>query len=476
MKITFIDPPALSKKQIPERVLGCNYGLYPIPNIFLLTAAAVLERIDSKVKYLSCPLEGMSRDEFKSFLKKNDSDCYVVYSVNLAKSADVQAARLIREVKGKIQIVFMGPGPTYDPNSYLLDERVYVVRGEPELTLLELVKNNFVSLPKIKGITYVEKGKILSNEPQELISDLDWLPFPARHLVNQKDYHNPKLGLRPFTAMLTARGCPFRCVYCVPCSLNFAREIEYKREHDNKKPPIRRRSAENVIQEFKLLKDEGYKAVSILDDEYVLNKERAVQISKGIKDLGIRWGCLARADTLTEEVVRNMSEAGCKYIDIGVESFDQEILDYIQKGIKAEVIENAVSLVKKYGITAKINILFGCSPYETKDTINYTLKMVKKIRPDLVMFGICNPFPGTEYYKTAKKNKWFVNGDYYPVDVQKESVISYPNLSKKDLEKAVKRANYKFFLSPGFVYRQLRKTESLGDIVKSLGSLKRKLF
>jgi len=101
---------------------------------------------------------------------------------------------------------------------------------------------------------------------------------------------------------------------------------------------------------------------------------------------------------------------------------------------------------------------------------------IGELKPDSVMFGICNPFPGTEHYDIAKENNWFVNGDYYPVDVQKESTISLPNISKSDLEKSVRKANLGFFLNPIFVIKNLTKIKSPNELINKLGVFKKKIF
>ena len=171
-----------------------------------------------------------------------------------------------------------------------------------------------------------------------------------------------------------------------------------------------------------------------------------------------------------------MSEAGCVYIDIGVESFNQNILNDIQKNLNVEAVEKTINLTKQYNIFAKINIIFGSSPLETKATIQETLQEIKRLNPDAAMFSICNPFPGTEYYTIAKKNKWFVKGDYYPIDVQKESTISLPNISKKELELIVKKANLQFFLHPKFIIKNIRRVKSLSELMNKIKTLQKKLF
>ncbi|HHT9129880.1 MAG TPA: B12-binding domain-containing radical SAM protein [Candidatus Brocadiaceae bacterium] len=324
----------------------------------------------------------------------------------------------------------------------------------------------------IKSVSFKANGEVIHNINKEPIEDLDAVPFPARHLLEERDvYYNPKLGKRPFTAISTSRGCSYRCIFCVPSSLNFSRELEYK-HHSGKKPPVRKRSPENIIEEYKLLKSQGYRAVNVQDDQFVWGEERTVRICEGIKGLGIVWGCSARSDHLTEPIVKAMAEANCKFIDLGVESFSQEILDYVKKDIDVKKNEAAIKLVKKYGISAKVNIMFGASPLETMATIKKDMEEVSRLKVDQVMYNIANPFPGTEFYRIAKENKLFVYGDYKPVNVAKESNIAYPHLGKLDLEKAVRRANFEFFLTPRFILKNVRR---LGSI-DSLKAMCRKLF
>lgn len=473
MKITFLIPPPIDGK-IPERVAGCAYLLYYVPNIFLLSAAAVLEKEGYEVRYIESTIKKWDRGHFLAFLKEDLSDIYCFYSVNLSQSTDIQALEDIRKIRKGVPVIFFGPAPSDRPAEFVMDEDTYIVRGEPEYTMLELVKTlgSKSDMEGIKSVSFRDNGKIIHNTNREPIEDLDALPFPARHLLEERDvYYNPKLGKRPFTAVCTSRGCSYRCIYCVPSSLSFSRELEYKHRL-GKKPPVRKRSPENIIEEFKLLKSLGYKAVNVQDDQFVWGEERTVKICEGIKDLDIVWGCSARSDHLNEPIIKAMSAAHCKFIDLGVESFNQEILDYVKKDIDVKKNEEAIKLVKKYGISAKINIMFGASPLETMDTIKKNMDEVRRLKVDQVMYNIANPFPGTEFYEIAKENKLFIYGDYKPVNVAKEANIAYPHLSKVDLESAVRRANFEFFLTPRFILKNVRRLGSLD----SLKAMFRKLF
>ncbi|MFO0795658.1 MAG: radical SAM protein [Candidatus Brocadiaceae bacterium] len=473
MKTTFLVPPPTDRK-IPERVAGCAYLLYYVPNIFILSAAAVLEKDGHEVKYLETTIKKWNRGRFLTFLREDLSDVYCFYSVNLSQATDMQALRDIRDIRKDVPVIFFGPAPSDRPAEFVVDEDTYVIRGEPEYTMLELIQtlDSKSDIHGVKSVSFMVNNEILHNANREPIEDLDAIPFPARHLLEERDaYYNPKLGLRPFTAVLTSRGCSYRCIYCVPSSLSFSRELEYK-HFAGKKPPVRKRSPENIIEEFILLKSQGYKAVNIQDDQFVWGEERTIKICEGIKDLGIVWGCSARSDHLNEPIVKAMANAHCKFIDLGVESFSQEILDDIKKDIDVQKNEESIKLVKKYGISAKINIMFGASSLETPGTIKKNMEEVKRLRVDQVMYNIANPFPGTEFYKIAKENKLFVYGDYKPVNVAKEANIAYPHLNKTDLENAVRRANFAFFLTPRFILKNIRRLGS----VNALKAMFKKLF
>jgi len=453
--------------------------VYHVPNVFILISAAGVEKKGFTVAYEDFPVKEKGEADFVKFLNHDDSDAYIFYTVNLAIETDLKALALVRRVKKEKPVIFFGPAPTFWPEKFLKDEYAYVVRGEPELSLAEFLEalRDKADFSRLEGISYYKDGKIFNNNPRPLIENLDTLPFPARDLLERDKYFNPKLRFKPFTIVFTSRGCSHRCIFCVPCSLNFATELEYKK-HFQKKPPVRLRSAANVIEEFKLLKAQGYRAVSIWDDLFVWGKERTIEISRGIKDLGLAWGCQSRADHLDEEIIKEMAQAGCKYIDIGVESFCQEILDYVKKDLKVEQIKEVIELIKKYGISAKINVIFGASPLETKETIRQTQQEIGKLGVDQVMYNICNPFPGTDIYNLAKKEGWFIKGEYEPQDVAKTAIISLPHLSNLDLERFTKRANFKFFLRPSFIIKNIFKTGILriGNLGASLKALMRKLF
>jgi radical SAM superfamily enzyme YgiQ (UPF0313 family) len=275
--------------------------------------------------------------------------------------------------------------------------------------------------------------------------------------------------------VVTSRNCPFKCIYCGPSSLTFAREIEYKREN-GKKPPISFRSPENVEQELRMLHEQGYKSIGFMDDNFIVTAKRLHAIGDVLKDCGFVWGCQARADAIDDEIAEILANTGCQYVDLGVESFNDEILTYIKKGLTRQQIFSAIESLKKYNVPVKLNILIGTSPLETTETVKETMRTAKQLNVSQVMFNIVAPFPGTEFYEIAKSNKWIVGGDYVPTDVQRNSILNYPNLSSKQMERLLFWNNVSFFLRPSLIWFHMKRFHSYQDFKMALRALKIKLF
>ncbi len=475
MKVCFLIPPEPVAETPAERSAGCTRVVYPMPNLYELTVAALIEANGFAVRYEDLTYNGA---DLAAFIGRDDSDVYLIWSVNLSRAADFAARDAILAMKPAAKVIFLGPGATFFPKLYLTDSRVIIVRGEPELSVMELLEclRDGRAWRSLQGLTVLDsEGKIVRNPSRPLMTDLDSLPFPARHLLGKQQFHNPKLKLSPYTTMLTSRNCPFHCIYCVPSSLTFARELDFRADN-GRKPPISFRSVESVEKEIDALAAEGYRAIGFVDDNFIWTEDRTAGICRALKKHGIIWGCQARADAITEPIARMLGESGCTYIDLGVESFNDEILKFIRKGETSEQIFKAIELLQKYKVPVKLNILIGTSPLETKDTLKDTLRKAKKLKVDQVMFNIVSPFPGTEFYKLAKENGWIKGGEYSPTNVQRDSILSYPHLSAEEMERTLFRFNLRYFLSPRIVWTHLRRFRSFGEFRSAFKALWVKLF
>jgi len=467
MKIGLIVPPAISQDRIPERVYGCTFTYYKQPQLPLLYVGAVLEREGHQVVFR----DFTDRNAWVEFVRSVDSepcDIYVFHTVLLAESVDLRAARhILKHTTAKI--IFFGPHPTLKPRNFLLSDRCYVARGEAEFIIRDLVRAlERGGLDAVKGISFLRTGQMVETESYGVIEDLDSLPIPARHLLERgkDDFFNPKLPYRPVTLVLTSRGCRFRCYYCVPNAISWARELEWKRFHHGAKPPVMLRSPGDIAAEFTAVKDQGYQAVSILDDMFLFGgKKRVLDLCASLESVQLPFGGLARCDLiLDDEMVSALARAGCKYMDLGIESLDQKVLDNIKKDMDVSKVRTAIDLLNKYGIEPKANIMFAASPLETPETIASTVKKISSYPINYCMFLIATPFPGTEFFALAVKEGWVDESEISDLEKNlsptSKSLIAYPHLRKKYVEAAVKKANRTFYLHPKRIWFQLKQVRS----------------
>jgi radical SAM superfamily enzyme YgiQ (UPF0313 family) len=478
MKITFLIPPPYPQKKAPDRCFGCNFGLTFQQPVHILYSASILEKTGFDVEFIDCPVEKKNRKWLENYIRDSNTNAFVFFTVYLAEKTDAYWERKIRELRNDVFIVFIGPEPTRIPERFLIDEKCFVVRGEPEYTILELIKklDKNKNVSNVLGLSWFKNGKVFNNSPRHFIENLDKLPFPDRHLINHPErYFNPKLKGRPTTTMFTSRQCFGNCIYCIPAAYNFAREIEWKK-YNNCKPPVRVRSPKNIYDEFKLVKKIGYKSIAIMDDNFMGSpspdyKERVIKLCKLITSLKMEWGCLARADQLQdEEVLQKMKDSGCVYVDIGVESFDKKILDYVRKGISPGDQINAILLLKKVGINPKINILLGASPLQNEKDIKWTVEILKELDINFVSFGVVAPHPAIDFYKIVKKNKWFATSsrDWVGVDPYNEAIVDFPDMSHDKLVKLVKWSYRAYYLRPSYIWKRIKSLKSLSELLEDI--------
>jgi radical SAM superfamily enzyme YgiQ (UPF0313 family) len=466
MKITFLMPPSLDNRREADRCYGCNYGIYFLPHLPTLYAATILHNNRFKVKIEDFAAKHKTKEAFIKFISQDDSDIYIFFTVFLSEETDIKARKRIRSIRDDAKFIYCGTQATWNPNAFLDGVDSFVVRGEPDFGILDVVNvvKGEKSVEAVKGLSFVKEGVIKHNPLREPVKDIDIVPIPNRSLLDHSPYFNPKLSRTPHTAALTSRGCSYKCWYCVPNSLSFSRELEYKK-YNSKKPAPRLHSVERVIDEFREISKLGFKSVSIMDDEFIWNDNRTIAICNGIKDLNLEWSCLARPDFITEKSAKAMAEAGCYYVDLGVESFDQKVLDAIKKDIKVEEIPRGTKILKDYGIEPEINVLLGATPVDTEEKIRKTIDEVEKLDVNYVLYSIASPFPGTDFYYAAKENGWFTTEDneYKPVDPSKEAIISYPHLTKEKLDELLSYAYRRHYFNLRYIAKQFKQIRSLRD-------------
>lgn len=449
MKVAIVNPPPLDhEKYIREgrceqRASSFQYLMVPIS---LPSIAALLKQKGFEVKVLDFMAEEL---DFKAALKRVKKLSPKLVILNFATATyetDKTFSQELRKILPQTHLSAIGVHVTSLPLESIVEAGLdSVIRGEPEMTALELAKHlkEKKSLKQIKGLSIKGNPSYTNNLARPFIEDLDVLPFPARELLRNDRYKMPIYN-RPYTLVITARGCPNNCSFCT-ASLYYGTKI-------------RMRSPENVLDEVEeILKIHHIKDITFWADTFTFERKYVLEICQEIKKRGLkfRWMANARVDRVDPEMLKAMQETGCQIISYGVESGVQKILNNIGKNITLSKIQKAFYWTHQAGIESAAHIIFGL-PGETEKTIQETLKFVKVINPDYVQFYSAIPFPGTRFYEEADKKGWITTKNWSDFELGK-NIISTSKLPVERLAYWRRRAYLQFYLRPAYVWQKLKK-------------------
>ena len=353
-----------------------------------------------------------------------------------------QVVRLSRRLKDRgMRVVIGGVHPTFLPYETLEDSGAdYVVRGEGETALLELLQSDFAheAIPGIYTLDDARMGK-LPDERAAWCTDLDALPFPDWQQIDPRTYpkapHGAIVKRFPIGVVTSTRGCPQACTFCA--SPKF-----YERK-------LRFRSPENVVDEVQLLVERfGVREIHFEDDNLTSKRSHVEAICRLILQRGIKvsWACPngIRADRVDEELIRLMKRAGCYYFAYGIESANPQILRNVKKRETIDTIRRAIDVAAKVGISCQGFFVFGL-PGETPETMEETIQFAVRSRLSRAQFLILDVIPGSELWNT-------LSGRFDPnwsKKSYKEPEWIPEGLTREALKAAQSRAFRKFYSRPG---------------------------
>lgn len=299
----------------------------------------------------------------------------------------LRLSRQIKELDARTTIAIGGPHVTYQWKAALAEPSIDIVaRFEAERSIVEIyhrLRERNHDFSGIEGIAFRDGGKVTLNSDRPYETDLDRIPFPARHLLSMSSY------ARPGTIM-TSRGCPQKCIFCISSTYEGG---------------YRPRSAENVLKELEVMRRTwGLRELYFIDNVFTVNAERVRTICQGIIDrqLDIQFECVSRADFVTEELVGWLKAAGCRRVEIGVESGNQKIIDKLKKCITLDQVVQAAGIVLRAGIVPMFTFQIG-SPFDTPATLEQTHELAAFLRSKgaITFFSVMTPFPGTPFAEQA---------------------------------------------------------------------------
>jgi len=374
----------------------------------LCMLAAVVEN-QYKVKIIDAYKENLSEQDFIRKIEAAKPDVVgITVLMDYFGQTMHKAAELVKFVNSNIKIIAGGVYATTNIDKVIADTNIdYLIAGEGEHTFPILLKHIFEK-NKIEeeGVYYKSKGLVVGTGRCKLIENLDELPLPAYHLINLEEYisevsrnSTDRPSKLPYAEVFTSRGCPYHCCFC---QVNYIIGRKF-----------RARSASNVLAEIDwLIEKYKIKSVIFLDDNFLIDKQRAIDIMNGLLERNLEWKMIATAVfLLDDELLELMSKSGCKYIDIAVESGTYRILhEVIHKPIKS--FERVIELVRKaqaLGIFVAANFIVGF-PTETWNEIRSSLEFAEKLNADYTKIFNAIPLPHTELYEEANRLGCLIDG------------------------------------------------------------------
>ena len=396
-----------------------------LPRLGSILLATILKNMGYNTKVF---IEDISPPDWKQL---EDADMICISSISSTATRAFQIAEKFRKLG--IPVAIGGPHSTFLPEESL-EHADYVIRGEGEETLVELLENleSGKPLDTIKGLSFKNsKQEIVHNPARELLKDLNEAPIPDFSIVHK---WAEKAKVIPIA---TSRGCPFACKFCSVIPM-FGRKYRFK-------------SIDRIIEEIKAAAPQkGH--VFFIDDNFAANKERTKTLLRALIDnkTKFEWSAQVRTDIAKDpELLKLMKASGCFSVYIGFESINPKTLSLYNKSQGLEDIENAIRAVKKHSINIHGMFVLG-SDTDDIQTIRNTEKFAKKLDIDSIQFMILTPLPGTPVFEDLKSAGRLIHTDWSKYDAH-HAVFEPKLMTAFELHVETLKAMSKFYSWPAIL-------------------------
>ena len=464
MRVLIINPPWPGKgfgTRSQNRIIKHRSDKFLQYPIFLAYSAAQLKAAGHSVSYIDSVIQDFDMKQTLAEARKEKPDVIFMETTTPSIEADYLSLGELKDATGA-KIVVGGPHATYFHNKVLKECPAIdiVIRHEFDTKIAGVI-SNLDNLERVNGITFRTGNEIIDNGDGEVCEDLDTVPFPDRDTIPWHWYLEAWYSRRPFMNMMTSRGCPYHCTFCLWPQVMYGHKQRF-------------RSLDNVFAEIGMLvKRYGLRELNIDDGTFTTRRERVIEFCRRLRKekYSLIWTCNGRVDNIDDEMLGEMRLAGCKMIRLGVESGSQEVLDRIRKGLTLAQIEEGVRRVKKSGIQALGGFMFGF-PYDSRKSVEQTIAFAKKLSPDQVQFSINMCYPGTSLYEYARDNDLLLANSFQEFDMTHGPVVKTLDMEREELEHILARAYREFYFRPEFVLQTLFHLKDIDEIRRVLRSLK----
>ncbi|MEZ4525872.1 MAG: cobalamin-dependent protein [Desulfobacterales bacterium] len=369
MKILLIHPFCLEDRIHEEDAAAVPIGLYSI--------GAMLKENRYDTEILNFHGMGRQPEKIREILRDRQPDIIGFSVLNANRWGAIDTARMAKKMNPKVKIVFGGVAATFLWEHFLKHFKNvdYIIMGEGEHSFLHLVrcleKGDKTGIGTVPGLAFRKDGSIVKTEPAPPVQNLDSLPNPAKYFTYQH--------------LALTRGCPSDCTFCGSPKF-WGRKVRFH-------------SADCFVAQMEKLHQKGVSFFYVSDDTFTLKKSLVIDICQKIieKKCSISWAAISRADCVDEEILRWMRMAGCSQISYGVESGSEQMRNFMNKHLRTEQICRAFDLTRACGILPRAYFIYGC-PGETRETVQESMDLIKKIKPLSCIFYILDVYPGTALY------------------------------------------------------------------------------
>lgn len=457
-----------------DRIAFNLSGIFPLPPLGPAYLAAVLLEDGFDVEILDLVVEKDPDKLLKNRFEVDPPALVGISATIFSLSSAFKTARRVRELAPGVRIVLGGPATVFPPADLFARCRDldHIVVGEGEITFLHIARaNREGNAPKPHPGLASKDGSEIEFSPPGEPADLDSLPPPARNLLPNHIYRmHPPFGIKPpATLVETARGCPCRCSFCtIPGQL-------------------RTRSPERVLEEAADLTGRyGIREIHFVDPTFTWDRDRVREICAGLLSMPQAarpaWSCKTRPDCVDAALLERMAAAGCYMISYGVESGSQPILDKLDKETKVEEMETALIAARRAGIGSLVYLLVG-SPGETDETMEDTFDLVRRTKPDYVLYGELLPDPASRLTLEAISRGDFTGEDVVRYYIDRETGpfadLTLAGLPRASVNRWLRKGVRKFYFSPAFLLRQVVSAGGMNQLRRRLRTgfvLGRELF
>ncbi len=377
---------------------GRPHYVFGEPPLGIMYLSSVLKAAGHKVSLSDqCHPEYSDEKYIAQLLKERPELVGISFLSNMCYPTARSLSTRIKAALPDAKIVFGGVFSTINAAKIVAAEESVdiVAKGEGEGIIKDLAEG-LDRLEDIPGIVFrSETGAVIETPERKKIEDLDTIPFPDRHALDINYVASLPLDVpavlwdRPYTTILSSRGCPYGCSYCNCPTFSGKR--------------CRNRSAANVLKEIEEIKSQGFRAFTFLDDNFLLDPARVFEICKGMQDSGssFQWACEGRADPRVYDAFKELSAAGCDLVMFGIESGSQRVLNNMNKKTKIPEIEKAVTCAKEAGIGIRHGFFIVGSPGETSEEVKQSFDFAERLDINSFNFNSLTAFRGTQLWRDA---------------------------------------------------------------------------